>query len=99
MRFHLAQANVARMRGNLNEAVMAGLVSRIDEMNHLAEQSSGFVWRLKGAEATPEALRVFVNYFVPFDADRLFYYMSVWESIEALKNYAVKTQHTEMLKQ
>jgi hypothetical protein len=88
MSFHLAQANLARMRGTLNESVMAGLVSRIDEMNHLAEQSAGFVWRLQGADATPEALSVFADEFVPFDAGRLFYNMSVWESIEALKNYA-----------
>jgi hypothetical protein len=98
VRFHLAQANIARMRGTPNDPIMAGLVARIDEMNQLAEQSPGFVWRLKGSEATPDALRVFADYFLPFDADRLFYNMSVWESVEALKNYVFKTQHADMLK-
>ena len=99
MRFHLAQANVARMRGSTEDAVMAGLVARIDEMNRLAEQSPGFVWRLNGADAKPDALHVFSDYFVPFDASRLFYNMSVWESVEDLKNYAYSTRHKEMLKQ
>jgi hypothetical protein len=98
MRFHLAQANIARMRGHPHDAVMSGLVARIDEMNRLAEQSPGFIWRLKGSEATPEALQVFDDCFVPFDASQLFYNMSVWESVEALKNYAFKTQHAEMLR-
>jgi hypothetical protein len=96
--FHLAQANIARMRGGLSDGVMSGLAARIEEMNAVAEQSPGFVWRLKGADADSENLRVFADYFVPFDVERLFYNMSVWESIEALKDYAFKTRHAEMLK-
>jgi hypothetical protein len=96
--FHLAQANIARMRGGFSDGVMSGLSTRIEEMNALAEQSPGFVWRLKGADANSESLCVFADYFVPFDPERLFYNMSVWESIEALKDYAFKTQHAEMLK-
>ena len=86
------------MRGKPEDEVMAGLVARIDEMNSLAERSPGFVWRIKGSESTPQALHVFSEYFVPFDAEQLFYNMSVWESIEALKNYVFKTQHAEMFR-
>jgi hypothetical protein len=42
MEWHLAQANIARMRGDLDDPIMSSLVSRIDEMNFLAEQSKGF---------------------------------------------------------
>ena len=54
MHHHLAQVNIARMRGQPGAEVMAGLVARIGEMNRLADQSRGFVWRLPGAEATPD---------------------------------------------
>ena len=97
MRHHLAQVNIARMRGDLNDPVMAGLVARVDEMNALAEGSKGFVWRL-GGNITPEALRVFSTYFVPFVPSRLFYNSSVWESIADLRHFIANTAHAEMLR-
>lgn len=98
MNYHLAQVNIARMHSNPGTSIMAGLVARIDEMNRLAEQSKGFVWQLLGAEATAEALRAFESYFVPFDPERLFYNLSVWESVEDLRHYVFKTAHAEMLR-
>src|SRR4051794_5454234 len=91
MQYHVAQVNVARMRGDPGDPVMAGLVARIDEMNRLAEQSRGFVWRLRGPEVTLEALRVFEDYFVPFEPEHLFYNLSVWSSIEDLSGYVYQT--------
>ena len=98
MNYHLAQVNIARMRDNPGAPVMTGLVARIDEMNRLAEQSSGFVWRLPGSEVAFEALRAFESYFVPFEPERLFYNMSVWESVEDLRHYVFRTAHAEMLR-
>jgi hypothetical protein len=97
MNYHLAQANIARMRAIPGTSEMEGLVSRIDEMNRLAEASNGFVWRLKGSEIAPDALSIFADY-IPCGNDRLFYNMSVWESIEDLKNYAFNSRHSEMLR-
>ncbi|EEF58548.1 DUF3291 domain-containing protein [Pedosphaera parvula] len=99
MDYHLAQVNIARMRTAPSDPVMSKLVDRIDEMNQLAENSSGFVWRLPGAQATPEALRVLKTYFTPFEPERLFYNMSVWETVEDLKNYVYRTNHIEMLRE
>jgi Domain of unknown function (DUF3291) len=42
-----AQVNVARMRAPLDDPVMAGFVARLAEINALADQSPGFVWRLQ----------------------------------------------------
>ena len=53
MNFHLAQANIAWMHGALQDSLMSGLASRVDENNRLAEETRGFVWRLTGSEATP----------------------------------------------
>src|SRR5258708_16278267 len=86
------------MRGQPVAPVMAGMVARMDEMSRLAEQSQGFVWRMRGADVTLEMLRVFEDYFVPFDPERLFYNLSVWESVQDLKRYAFKPAHAEMLR-
>jgi hypothetical protein len=98
MDYHLAQVNIARLQAKPDDPRMAGLITRIDEMNLLAEQSRGFVWRLRGPEATPAALRVFEDYLMPFEPERVFYNLSVWESVEDLKRYAFRTQHAEMLR-
>src|SRR5262249_15231964 len=96
--FHLAQVNIARTRVAFQHPSMADFVSRVDGMNRLAEQSRGFVWRLRGSEATPDKLRVFENYFVPFELDRFFYNMSVWESVDGLREYVFKSSHIELLR-
>jgi uncharacterized protein DUF3291 len=80
MPYHLAQVNIARMRGSPGELVMADMFSRMDEMNRLAEQSAGFVWRWHVSEASPDALDVFEDLFVAFEPKRLFYNMSVWKA-------------------
>jgi hypothetical protein len=99
VKFHLAQANVAWMHGALQDPVMSGLASRIDEINRLAEESHGFVWRLHASQATPEALQPFEVDFPGFHRDRFFYNMSVWESLEDLRNYTFFSTHAELLNQ
>jgi hypothetical protein len=95
---HLAQVNIARMRHAPGSVALADFVERIDEMNRLAESSQGFVWRIRGTEVTPEMLRVFENYFVPFEPERFFYNMSVWESVEDLQRYVFQTMHVELFR-
>ena len=94
---HLAQVNIARMRAEATAPVMAGLVARTDEMNRLAERSRGFVWRLPGAQVSPDAVCALADHFVPFDPARLFYNLSVWESVEDLRAYVFASPHAAML--
>lgn len=77
---------------------MAGLVARVAEMNAVADSDPGFVWRLPGSEATHEALRVFDGYLVPFDPERVFYNLSVWNTVDDLRRYVFRTIHAEMLR-
>ena len=98
MRHHLAQVNVAHMRDDPAAPSMASMVSRIEEMNRLADQSPGFVWRLPGSDATPAALAALSGCVAPFDPGLLFYNMSVWESVEDLRRYVFRTAHAEMLR-
>jgi hypothetical protein len=90
--FHIAQVNVGRIRGPLDGSVMAGFMQRLDEINALADRSPGFVWRLQTNEGN-------ATYFRPYEHDdQILLNMSVWASIEVLKNYVYRTAHAELLR-
>jgi hypothetical protein len=89
--YHIAQINIARMKAALEDASNSGWVSRLDEINALADQAPGFVWRLKTEEGNATYLR-------PFDDNQIIVNMSVWESVEHLKEYVYKSAHAELLR-
>jgi len=90
-RYHIAQVNIGRIREPLDSPVMAGFVGRLDEINALADHSSGFVWRLQTSEGN-------ATYFRPYGDDRILLNMSVWESVEALRQYVYGTAHMQLLR-
>lgn len=89
--YHLAQINIARMRAPLDDPLMAGFVARLDEMNALADDAPGFVWRLQDELNNATNIQV-------FDNPRLIVNVSVWESIEALFEYTYRSGHIELLR-
>jgi heme-degrading monooxygenase HmoA len=90
-KFHLAQINIGRLLAPLDDPLIADFVAQLDEINALAERSPGFVWRLQTQEGNATDLR-------PYEDDRIIVNMSVWESIEQLKDYVYRSAHTEALK-
>ena len=94
---HLAQVNIAWLHAPMDDPEMAGLADRVDELNLLAEASKGFVWRLPGSQVDHQGLEPFNEDFPGFRRDRLFYNLSVWESVEDLHAYTYASDHTEML--
>lgn len=90
--FHLAQMNIAVPRGPMDGPVMAEFKAGLPALNAIADAAPGFVWRLvddSGADAT--ALR-------PFGDDTMVN-MSVWESVEALRDYTYRIpKHLEALR-
>ena len=88
---HLAQVNIARMRGALEDSVMQTFVARLDEINALADESPGFVWRLQTDAGNATYLR-------PYADERIIINMSVWESVEALRGYVYRGRHAEVLR-
>ena len=90
-KLHLAQVNIGRMKGPLESAVMAGFAARLDEINALADQSPGFVWRLQAGEGNATYLR-------PYDDDRILFNLSVWQGIEHLREYVYRSVHVELLR-
>lgn len=91
--YHLAQVNVGRVKGPIDGPVMAGFVARLDEINALADVDPGFVWRLQTGAGN-------ATYYRPYpEDDTILINMSVWRSVEALRNYVYRTAHAELLKQ
>lgn len=88
---YLAQVNIAEMKAPINDPIMEDFVNNLDRINALAEQSKGFVWRLKGDENNATAIRV-------FDYDFLIINMSVWKDIDTLFDFTYNTAHVEILK-
>ncbi len=90
--FELAQLNVARARAPLDDPVMAGFVSRLAEINGLAEATPGFIWRLtdeSGGDAT--GIRAYEDPLVIVN-------LTVWTGIEELFAFAYRTPHVELFR-
>ncbi|HEY6644308.1 DUF3291 domain-containing protein [Povalibacter sp.] len=88
--FQLAQINIAAMKEPLDSPVMADFVANLDRINELAEQSPGFVWRLKGEGNDATSLRPL--------GDNVIVNMSVWKGIESLNAYVYRSAHTEIMR-
>jgi len=90
--FQIAEINIARMRGmNINDPIMKEFVENLDTVNSLAENSDGFVWRLKDDNNN-------ATNFNPYDDEQVIINISVWKSIESLENFMYKTFHSEFLR-
>ena len=84
--WHIAQLNVASALYELDDTRMSRFVEQLDETNAIADASPGFVWRLQSDSGNAADIKV--------DEDpSLIINMSVWESVEALFDFAYKSAH------
>lgn len=88
MPYHVAQVNIARMLDEIDSPLMADFVANLDPINALAEQSPGFVWRLKGDGNDATSLRIYDDRYMIVN-------MSVWDDIDSLYQYVYYTAHTD----
>ena len=88
--FQLAQINVAKAVAEMETEVMHGFVSRLEEINALADHAPGFVWRLQSEEGDATSISV-------FDDALLLVNISVWDSIESLKAFVYRSVHVELI--
>jgi Domain of unknown function (DUF3291) len=91
MDFHLAQLNIGRILAPMDSPIMADFANNLDQINSLAENSPGFIWRLKDDANNATSIQI-------YDDLRIIVNMSVWETIDQLYQFAYKTMHTEFLK-
>lgn len=95
MKYYLAQANAAQMNGTLESPIMEGMTSQIQRINNLAETSPGFVWRI--ASVTNDELRPIAEDLRGIASEEIFFNMSVWNSIEALRQFTFESIHRSLL--
>lgn len=91
--FHLAQYNIIKLKDQIDSPVVKEFRDFLAPVNLLAEDSPGFVWRLKdenGEDATAMG--------TPYEDELIFINMSVWEDYESLKKYSYQTVHSYFLK-
>lgn len=89
--FQLAQINIGKAKGPMDAAVMKEFSDNLDPINQIAESSPGFIWRLKDESGNATDIQ-------SFDDPDIIINMSVWESLDALKNFMFKTHHIDFLK-
>ncbi|WP_373532527.1 DUF3291 domain-containing protein [Vampirovibrio sp.] len=88
--YHLCHLNIGPANAPLSAPEMSGFVENLERINELAYSSPGFVWHLKIDINNPADLAL---YGVP----GLLFNLSVWESVEALKEYTYKGAHAQMM--
>ena len=87
----LAQINIARLVAPIDDPKIATFVAQLDQVNSLAERSPGFVWRLKSEAGNATDIAYNDDPFVIVN-------MSVWESVESLKQFTYSGQHLSVFR-
>jgi hypothetical protein len=89
--YHLAQINIARMLAPIDDPIMAEFVAQLGPVNALADSTPGFVWRLQTEDGDATSLKV-------YDDDMIIINLTVWESVEALREFVYKGPHHGVLR-
>jgi Domain of unknown function (DUF3291) len=87
---HLAQLNVARLLEPLDSPRLADFVAALDAVNAVADGAPGFVWRLQSESGNATDIRPW--------GDDVIVNMSVWASVEALRDYVYGPEHAAVLR-
>jgi hypothetical protein len=91
MTFHLAQINIARLLAPIDDPKIGDFVAQLAPINALADKASGFVWRLQSSSGNATDITYNDDPFVIVN-------MSVWESIEALREFTYKSNHMKVFR-
>lgn len=91
--YHLAQFNIIKLKDRLDSPVVKEFKDFLGPVNQLAEESPGFVWRLKD-----DSQEGATNIATPYEDELIFINMSVWRSYAYLRTYTYQTVHSYFLK-
>lgn len=89
--YHIAQVNIGRLLAPVDHPSIKDFVDNLARINALADATPGFVWRLMTPEGDATALRVFDDPLMAIN-------MSVWETMDALYQYAYYSAHVEFFR-
>ena len=88
--WNIAQLNVANALYPLDDERMSRFVDQLDTVNSLADSSRGFIWRLQSDKGNATDIKV-------DDDPMVIVNMSVWQSVDALFNFAYKSAHQKVV--
>ena len=89
-KYQLAQLNVGELKAPLDSPEIKDFVDNLDRINALAENSPGFVWRLKGDGNDATSLRPL--------GDNVIVNLSVWRDVNSLKDFTYRSAHVDILR-
>src|SRR3954465_8928818 len=89
--YHIAQVNIARLLAPLDDPLIADFVANLAQINALADAAPGFVWRFQTTAGDATSYRAYGD-------DRIIVNFSLWESVEALKDFVYKGSHSEIMR-
>jgi hypothetical protein len=89
VKYHLAQYNIARLIAPLDDPRLADFMAALEPINRLADESPSFVWRHQTGDGNSTSVRVRGDPMILIN-------FSVWESVEALFQYAYHSAHVEI---
>ena len=87
--FELAQVNIARALAPLDSPQLADFVDNLDRINAVADRAPGFVWRLQDESGNATDIQI-------DDDPLLIVNLSVWQSQQALEDFAYRTAHKKI---
>lgn len=88
---HVAQINIGTMIAPTDDPAVAEFMQALDRVNALADGAPGFVWRLQTEEGNATDIHVFPNLLELVN-------MSVWTSVDALKEYVYRSEHVDFFR-
>jgi len=91
MTYVLAQLNIGIIKGPMDSPVMADFAANLERINALADQTSGFIWRLQTDEGDATAIR-------PFDDENMLVNMSMWRDVESLRRFVYRSDHVDIMR-
>jgi GNAT superfamily N-acetyltransferase len=83
---HIAQINIGTMVAATDDPIVAEFMDNLERVNAIADTAPGFVWRLQTDSGNATEIQIFPNPLTLVN-------MSVWDSIEALKDYVYGSDH------
>lgn len=94
--WELAQVNIARLIEPLDSKLLEDFVANLEPVNAAADNSPGFIWRLKSEEGDATSIKAF-EWDIEGSAGVLVN-MSKWQSLDALKDYVYRSNHVDVMR-
>ncbi len=93
MRYYLAEANIARFKASLDSPIMKEFVDFLEPVNRFAEESKGFIWRLKDEQGRASS---YIQ--SPFKDEMMAVNISLWEDVASFKDFVYGSVHSYFLR-